>query len=217
MLKRNGQHKQQTGEAPLRHMTDSEYAAYFEAFGAIKSAYQTLCLISDKLREVETTAARPGLIEDQMVGENVELLETPHHQSPWQICTHLMRLDQNEVLLCQRMAEHGVEYAVMDRLPATSEFAKANGPVDLLQTGNDPYRVLRTYLQAERQALELMVNEITAQVRLLVAERFPEQELNRVVNSITRMCKNVARLGFSETHSEAPVQTHTRSHGVRIY
>ena len=37
-------------------MSDTEYAAYFEAFGAIKGDYQALCLIGDKLREVETTA-----------------------------------------------------------------------------------------------------------------------------------------------------------------
>lgn len=216
MIKRNGQHRQQTDQPSLRHMTDTEYAAYFEAFGAIKSAYQTLCLISDNLREVETTAGRPGLIEPQPASENVELPDTPDRQSPWQICASLMRLNQNEVLLCQRMAEHGVEYAVIDRLPAASMYAKANGPIDLLQTGNDPYRVLRTYLRAERQALEVMVNEITAHVRLLVAERFPEQELSRVVKEITRICKNVARLGFSEAPTVLDPEIQRQGRGVRV-
>jgi hypothetical protein len=37
-------------------MSDAENAAYFEAFGVIKGDYQALCLIGDKLREVEARA-----------------------------------------------------------------------------------------------------------------------------------------------------------------
>ena len=61
-----------------------------------------------------------------------------------------------------------------------------------------------------------MVNDITSNVRLVVAERFPKQDLRRVVNEITRMCKKVARLGFSETLAETPSQTHRQNRGVRV-
>jgi len=55
MIKRKGQ--QRDGVVPpSKRMSDTEYAAYCEAFGAIKSDYQALCLIGDKLREVDTTA-----------------------------------------------------------------------------------------------------------------------------------------------------------------
>jgi len=216
MIKRNGQSRQPAGESPLRHMTDGEYAAYFEVFGAIKGEYQTLCLISDKLREVETTARGLGSVDPQASSGPTDLSDSTDRQSPWQICASLLRLDNNEVLLCKRIAEHGIEYAVIDRLSAASVYAKANGPHDLLRTGNDPHRVLRDYLHGERQSLELMTNDITANVRLLVAERFPEQDLSRVVNSIARMCKKVTRLGFSESLSELSGQTQTRSHGVRM-
>jgi hypothetical protein len=216
MIKRNGQCRQQAGEPPLRNMTDAEYAAYFEAFGAIKSEYQTLRLICDKLRKIETTAGRAGFIESQTTSEHTELPDSRNSQSPWEICSSLMGLGHNEVLLCKRMAEHGIEYAVIDHSPTASAYAKTNGPLDLLHTGNDPYRVLRDYLRSERQALELMVNDIAANVRVLVAERFPSQDLGRVVNSITRMCKKVARVGFSERTWEYPGQNQSKSHGVRI-
>jgi hypothetical protein len=61
-----------------------------------------------------------------------------------------------------------------------------------------------------------MVNDITANVRLLIAERFPKQDLRRVVNEITRMCKKVARLGFSETLMDAPTQTQKHNGGVHV-
>ncbi len=62
--------------------------------------------------------------------------------------------------------------------------------------------MLCDYLRSERETLELMTNDITANVRLLIAERFPKQDLRRVVNEIARMCKKVARIGFSETRED---------------
>ena len=61
-----------------------------------------------------------------------------------------------------------------------------------------------------------MTNDITANVRLLIAERFPKQDLRRVVNEITRMCKKVARFGFSETPTDAVTQAQKHSGGVRV-
>jgi hydrogenase maturation factor len=56
-----------------------------------------------------------------------------------------------------------------------------------------------------------MLNHITANVRLLIAERFPKQDLRRVVNEIARMCSKVARLGFSETPLDTEAQKPRRS------
>ena len=64
--------------------------------------------------------------------------------------------------------------------------------------------------------LELVANDITANVRLLIAERFPKQDLRRVVNEITRMCQSVARLGFSDTLAETTPHDAKRSRGVRV-
>ena len=60
MIKRKGQRLDTVAPPSLKRMSETEYAAYFEAFGAIKSDYQALCVIGDKLREVETTARGLG-------------------------------------------------------------------------------------------------------------------------------------------------------------
>lgn len=202
MIKRKGHQPDDVKPPALKRMSDAEYAAYFEALGAIKSDYQALCLIGDKLREVEATARNLGSLDAHAQDANMQLPDSVRDKSPWEVCTPLMRLDQNEVLLCKRVCEHGLEYAVIDHSPVASTYARAHGPTDVLRTGDNPRQVLRDFLHSERETLQLMVNDITANVRLVIAERFPKQDLRRVVNEITRMCKTVARLGISESPVE---------------
>ena len=216
MIKRKGQHRDGVVPPSLKRMSDTEYAAYFEAFGAIKSDYQALCLIGDKLREVEMTARGLGSLDSQAQSGHAELPESAGGRSPWEVCAPLMRLNHNEVLLCKRVCEHGFEYAVIDQSPVASAYAKAYGPVDVLRTGDSPRQVLRDYLRSECETLQLMTNDITASVRLLIAERIPKQDLRRVVNEITSMCKKVARLGFSESLIDGGPQTQKHSGGVRV-
>ena len=96
-----------------------------------------------------------------------------------------------------------------------SAYAKTHGPLDVLRTGQQPQQVLREFLRCERETLQLMVNDITANVRQVIAERFPKEDLRRVVNEITRMCKSVARLGFSETVGEFP-HVQKQGRGARV-
>lgn len=215
MIKRKRQNQDGVSPPSLKRMSDTEYAAYFEAFGAIKSDYQALCVIGDKLREVEASARSLGSLDSQAQNDNAMLPDSVGDRSPWEVCAPLMRLNHNEVLLCRRVCEYGLEYAVIDHSPIASVYAKAHGPIDVLRTGDNPRQVLRDFLHSERETLQLMVNDITANVRLLIGERFPKQDLRRVVNEITRMCKSVARIGFSEA-LEVGAQTQTPRHGVRV-
>jgi hypothetical protein len=216
MIKRNGQLREGATPPSLKRRSDAEHAAYFEAFGAIKGDYQALCLVGDKLREVEASTHGLGSLDSQPQDAHAELPDSAGGRTPWEVCASLMRLNNNEVFLCKRVCEHGLEYAVIDYAPVASAYAKARGPLDVLRTGDNPRQVLRDYLRSERETLELMTNDITANVRLLIAEHFPKQDLRRVVNEITRMCKKVARLGFSETPTDAVTQAQKHSGGVRV-
>jgi len=216
MIKRKDQQRDGVAPPSLKRMSDTEHTAYFEAFGAIKGDYQALCLIGEKLREVEATARGLGSLDSQAQTGHAELPDTARDRRPWEECAPLMRLNNNEVVLCKRACEHGLEYAVIDHSPVASAYAKAHGPLDVLRTGDNPRQVLRDYLRSECETLQLMTNDITASVRLLIAERFPKQDLRRVVNEITSMCKKVARLGFSESLTDAGPQTQKHSGGVRV-
>ena len=61
-----------------------------------------------------------------------------------------------------------------------------------------------------------MVNAITASVREVVKERFPKQDLRRVANEITRLCKKVARVGFSESLTDATTQAQKQGRGMGV-
>ena len=216
MIKRRDQQRDGVAPPSLKRMSDTEYAAYSEAFGVIKGDYQTLCLIGDKLRQVGATARGLGSLDSQVESVHGEFPDSAGDRSPWEVCASLMRLDRNEVLLCKRVNEHGLEYAVIDHSPVASAYAKAHGPLNVLRTGDNPGQVLRDFLRNERETLQLMVNDITANVRLIVSERFPEQDLRRVVNEIARMCKKVARLSVSETQTDVDGRKYETNHGVRI-
>ena len=115
MLKRNGQRKEgalssQKGETP-----DGECVAFSEALGAVKGDYQTLCLISDKLREVERASRDFKSFESQPSGQTALPSGDENRQSPWEIYASLMKLDSNEVRLCKRVAT--------SELAVTSHFA----------------------------------------------------------------------------------------------
>ena len=172
------------------------------------------CLVDDPLRNFQQLHAT--VVEKLFVRADYFRVLTKALPHPVAKTDDAIDALRNEVILCKRVSEHGLEYAVIDHSSVASAYAKAHGPLDVLRTGDNPRQVLRDYLRSERETLELMTNDITANVRLLIAERFPKQDLRRVVNEITRMCKKVARLGFSESLTDAGPQTQKHSGGVRV-
>jgi len=197
-------------------MTSAEQRAYSEAFGTIEKEYQTLCSIGSKLREIERMSHNLPRFESQSASEHIELSESGNDRNPWEICAPLLQLDSNDVVLCKRRHEHGVEYAVIDHSPAASAYAKANRALDILDTSDDPRQALQDYLRTERQTLELMANDISASVRLFISERFPRQDVSRVVTAITRMCKKAARLELSESPGDLAAHKQSEVRGVRV-
>jgi hypothetical protein len=216
MIKRSGQRPARLALAPVANMTSAEQRAYSEAFGTIEKEYQTLCSIGSKLREIERMSNNLPPFEAQGFHEPVELPESGTDRNPWEICAPLLQLDGSDVILCKRRHEHGVEYAVIDHSPAASAYAKANRTADILDTNEDPRQALQDYLRAERQALELMANDISASVRLFMAEHFPRQDVGRVVNAITRMCKKAARIELSESPADCLSRRQGEIRGVRV-
>lgn len=212
MIKRSVPRSSATRLPEARNLTTSENAVFTAALKSIEADYQVICSVAEKLRELERNPPQisSSRSETPAFGES----DSPGMESPWEVCAALMRLDNNEVTLCKRLAEHGVEYAVIDQSPAAGRYGKSVGHLDILQTSDNPQRVLSEYLRSERKALELMTNDVTAAVRLFVSEQFPRHDVSRVVTLITRMCKNAVRIGTSETQSQTNQQISRRGIGV---
>jgi hypothetical protein len=129
---------------------------------------------------------------------------------PWQVRKCLVELNQSEVFLCQK----GTEFAVIERFSENSRYAMANGPAEIMLTGNNERQVLQDYAQNERQTLQLLATDLTAKVRETLAAQHPDLNCRRVVEAITRRCDHEINPTQSQAETIAPALQQT--HGIRV-
>ena len=200
MIKRNGQ--------PARHdvphysgrLTDEENEAYQIGVTKVQAQLINIAAIGQALRTIET-AETPAV---QPAGEiRVD-------NEPWQFRRSLVQLTQSEVLLCRK----GDEVAVVERFAENSRYATANGPAEILLTGNNERQVLQDFVENERQTLQLLASDLTAKIRETLAEERPELNCRRVVEAVERRCD----YEINQTQSESETQSAaiTQSQGIRV-
>jgi hypothetical protein len=79
---------------------------------------------------------------------------------------------------------------------------------EVLNSGHDAREVLQTFARDQRQVLNLWKNDVTAQVREHLDEKYPHQDMSIVVESFDiKLARDISR-------RESLVQNHSR--GVRI-
>ena len=204
MIKRNGQ--------PARHivphysgrLTDAESEAYQTAVASVQSELADLTTVAQALRGVEN----PGMAASGTSGDPTEIVVGS--SDPWQVRKCLVELNQSEVFLCQK----GTEYAVIERFSENSRYAMANGPAEIMLTGNNERQVLQDYAQNERQTLQLLATDLTAKVRETLAAQHPDLNCRRVVEAITRRCDYEINPTQSQAETIAPALQQT--HGIRV-
>jgi hypothetical protein len=105
--------------------------------------------------------------------------------------------------VCRRRTSAGLEFAVVECLPFKSGEMK-----DVLNSGHDASEVLQTFARDQRQVLNLWKNDVTAQVREQLDEKYPHQDMSIVVESFDiKLARDISR-------RESVAQN--QSHGVRI-
>ena len=117
----------------------------------------------------------------------------------WQHAVDLTKISS----VCHRHTSSGLEFAVVECLPLKSGEMK-----DVLNSGQDASEVLQTFTRDQRQVLNLWKNDVKAQVREYLEEKYPHQDMNIVVESFEiKMARDIAR---RETLAQ------NQSHGVRV-
>ena len=117
----------------------------------------------------------------------------------WQHAVNLTKITS----VCNRLTSKGLEFAVVECLPLKSGEMK-----DVLTSGHDASKVLQTFARDQRQVLILWKNDVTAQIREYLEEKYPHQDMNIVVESFEiKMARDIAR---RETLAQ------NQSHGVRV-
>ena len=104
---------------------------------------------------------------------------------------------------CHRPISYGAEYAVMEHFPAC-------GTNEIWNRGWNAAEVLKSFSQEQRQALQLWTEDMTAQVKEFLAEKFPGQDLSRVANGFMH------RFTHAALHQQTKLHGENHSRGVRI-
>jgi hypothetical protein len=204
MIKRNGQPARHTVPHYSGRLTDAENEAYQTAVAAVQSELADLTTVGQALRGVEN----PGMGTAGASGDPTEIVVGS--SDPWQVRKCLVELNQSEVFLCQK----GTEFAVIERFSENSRYAMANGPAEIMLTGNNERQVLQDYAQNERQTLQLLATDLTAKVRETLAAQHPDLNCRRVVEAVTRRCDYEINPTQSQAETIAPALQQTR--GLRV-
>jgi hypothetical protein len=108
--------------------------------------------------------------------------------------------------LCHRPISYGAEFAVVERFPA-------HGTNEILNRGWNTMEVLKAFTQGQRQTLQVWTEDLTAQVKEFLAEKFPGHDLSRVADAFIQKCTTQA---VSQKHSPTHGHEQNHSHGMKI-
>jgi urease gamma subunit len=117
----------------------------------------------------------------------------------WQHAVDLTKITS----VCHRRTAAGLEFAAVECLPLKSGEMK-----DVLNSGHDVSEVLQAFARDQRQVLNLWKNDVTAQIREHLEEKYPHQDMNIVVESFDiKLARDISR---RETIAQ------NQSHGMRV-
>ena len=109
----------------------------------------------------------------------------------------------DNICLCHRPITGGAEYAVVEHFPA-------RGTNEIWNRGWNAVEVLKAFAQEQRQALQVWTEDMTAQVKEFLVEKYPGQDMSRVADAVMRRFTHAV----SQQHAQAHEQNHSR--GMRI-
>ena len=93
------------------------------------------------------------------------------------------------------------------------EHFPAHGTNEILNRGWNAGEVLKSFTQEQRQALQVWTEDMTAQVKEFLAEKFPGHDLSLVADAFIHKCTTQA---VSQKHSLTHNHEQNHSRGVRI-
>ncbi|MGH7951494.1 MAG: hypothetical protein ACREFE_06200 [Limisphaerales bacterium] len=105
--------------------------------------------------------------------------------------------------ICHRRPAAGLEFAVVECLPLKS--GKMKG---VLNSGHNVRDVLQTFMRDQRQVLNLWKEDVKAQVKEHLAEKYPGQDMNIVAESF--------EIKMARAISETRMIAQSQSRGIRI-
>ena len=178
---------------PLHEQANIEAIQHFaEPLKQFKANCDALHGIESNLAETANNASRAAL---QSSGRIIQTDDG----AQWQHAVDLTEITS----VCHRRTAAGLEFAIVECLPLKDVEMK-----DVLNSGHDVREVLQAFTRDQRQVLNLWKDDVKAQVREHLEEKYPRQDMGVVVESFEiKMARDIAR-------RETLAQSHSR--GIRV-
>ncbi len=205
MLTRNGE--------PIEHserkeLTRGEIDSFNEAYDLIREQLASLQRAKECVRELSKNAAAFTVPQGATADGIIEIPNMPVDR--WQIRSALLKLNNSEILLCDRMVGGQREFSVIQRFHAASPYGQTNGNAEVLLAGSDPVLLVQAYAEGAQYTLGAMANNLVAKAHRTVWERFANTSPVRVIRAISEKCAQAASLNNDVEQEQITSQTPPR-------
>ena len=170
------------------------FAEHLNQFPASREAVERLERDADKIAlAANRAAAKPTPKENVIQADD---------GAQWHKSVDLME----DIHFCHRPISYAAEYAVVEHF-------RSRGTNEIWNRGWNAAEVLKVFTQEQRQALQVWTEDMTAQVKEFLAEKFPGQDLSRVADAFIHKCTTQA---VSQKHTLTQIHEQNHSRGMKI-
>lgn len=172
-------------------LTALEEQACLDA-GFILAEYMKQFPVSrEAVERIAGNIAKLALVANRAASKPAENVIQTDDGASWHKDVDLM----DNVFLCHRQITGGTKYAVVEHFPA-------NGTDEIWNQGWNAVQVLRVFVQEQRRALEFGMQDVTTQVKEFLAEKYPSQDMGRVVDRVLHRFKHATLQTYAQTYEQ---------------
>ena len=206
MLKRKGQVVGAIVPGSTVRLSPGQFKAYTAAFEAISPEF-------DELRQIQRQVDKlPHAILEQPSSSPDTVATITAEGIEWKTQAQLLTLPKSAILLCRHPTEN--EFAIIQRFPAESAYAKANGQGEILLKSADAGHLVNEYAGWAQHTLRFMASNLVSKAQCVAFEQFPEHSPGRVTRAISERC--LLAVGESLTVMESVRQTTRHARGIGV-
>jgi hypothetical protein len=178
---------------PLQEQANTEAMQHFaEHLKQFKANCDALQNIERNLSMTASDASRAALQSSGRIIQTDDGVQ-------WQHAIDLTGISS----VCHRHTAAGLEFAIVECLPLKGVEMK-----DVLNSGHDVREVLQAFVRDQRQVLKVWKDDVNAQVKEHLAEKYPQQDMNIVAESF--------EIKMTRSISQTYVNAQSQSRGMRI-
>lgn len=208
MLKRNGEECRFEVPVFSGRLSASEQRAYTFAITTVGEQLRKYIEAADAVARLAKELPNTGKQPDGLVDEHLGTIKIQGADGgQWQIQRSLFKTTRNELLLCSRQTGRGQDFGIVEKCDPDSAYARAQGSAELLITGNNVVLLLQDHVENECRVLEAFRHDLEASVEEVLTEKFPGENISRVVKAISAQCSNRISGNVSNVRPAKPARS----------